>query len=183
MYNSKHFEYANLHFIFYFFVDCSSISKEQIWTISCKGVCQFSGFARDKNVVAEAEKLDTSLSTAQYSTSWSSDITYSVAQCLLLVLLLTSVCYLHYRITILAYCIVINEYYHLLWLFKNEWMNGCILCYSFPGLVFVDFFPKKSGFAAFLLLVFFSEWIHFVPTTCRRYFKTLTVWLVDYLTN
>ena len=80
--------------------------------------------------------------------------------CLLLVLLLTSFCYLHYRITILAYCIVINEYYHLLWLFKNEWMNGCILCYSFPGLVFVDFFRKKSGFAAFLLLFFFSEWMH-----------------------
>lgn len=50
---------------------------------------------------------------------------------MLLVLLLTSFCYLCYRIIILAYCIVINEYYDLLWLFMNECMNGCILCYSF----------------------------------------------------
>ena len=54
--------------------------KPDSWPISCKAVRQFSGFARDKNVVAEAEKLAKSLSTSQYSTSSSSDITYSVAQ-------------------------------------------------------------------------------------------------------
>ncbi|GJS87542.1 heme-binding protein 2-like protein, partial [Tanacetum coccineum] len=54
--------------------------KPDLWPISCKAVRQFSGFARDKNVVAEAEKLATSLSTSQYSTSSSSNITYSVAQ-------------------------------------------------------------------------------------------------------
>ncbi|XP_076960511.1 uncharacterized protein LOC143636916 [Bidens hawaiensis] len=50
------------------------------WTTTCKAVCQFSGFAREKNTVEEAEKLATSLSGSQYSTSASSNFAYSIAQ-------------------------------------------------------------------------------------------------------
>lgn len=50
------------------------------WPASCKAVRKFSGFAWDKNVVEEAEKLVKSLSTSQYSTSSTSNVAYSVAQ-------------------------------------------------------------------------------------------------------
>ncbi|CAI9280403.1 unnamed protein product [Lactuca saligna] len=50
------------------------------WTSSCKAVRQFSGFARDNNIVEEAEKLASSLSKSPYSTSSSSSFAYSIAQ-------------------------------------------------------------------------------------------------------
>ncbi|CAH1423307.1 unnamed protein product [Lactuca virosa] len=50
------------------------------WTSSCKAVRQFSGFARDNNIVEEAEKLATSLSKSPYCTSSSSSFAYSIAQ-------------------------------------------------------------------------------------------------------
>lgn len=50
------------------------------WPATCIAVRQFSGFARDKNVVEEAEKLATSLSRSQYPTSSSSNFAYSIAQ-------------------------------------------------------------------------------------------------------
>ncbi|KAI3765854.1 hypothetical protein L2E82_15900 [Cichorium intybus] len=50
------------------------------WNSHCKAVRQFSGFARDNNVVEEAEKLATSLSKSPYTTSSSSNVAYSIAQ-------------------------------------------------------------------------------------------------------
>ncbi|XP_071731702.1 uncharacterized protein [Rutidosis leptorrhynchoides] len=50
------------------------------WPTSCKAVRQFSGFARDKNTAKEVEKLTTSLSNSQYSTSSSGNFAYSIAQ-------------------------------------------------------------------------------------------------------
>ncbi|KAI3785789.1 hypothetical protein L1987_44914 [Smallanthus sonchifolius] len=54
--------------------------KPDSWPATCKAVRQFSGFARDKNTVEEAEKLATSLSRSQYSTSSSSNFAYSIAE-------------------------------------------------------------------------------------------------------
>nr|XP_043617751.1 heme-binding protein 2-like [Erigeron canadensis] len=54
--------------------------KPDSWPTTCKAVRQFSGFAREKNTVKEVEKLTTSLSGSQYSTSSSSEFAYSIAQ-------------------------------------------------------------------------------------------------------
>ncbi|KAK9066467.1 hypothetical protein SSX86_013789 [Deinandra increscens subsp. villosa] len=50
------------------------------WTTTCKAVRQFSGFARDKNTVEQAEKLAASLSRSRYSVSSSSNFAYSIAE-------------------------------------------------------------------------------------------------------
>ncbi|MFS7971736.1 putative SOUL hem-binding protein [Helianthus anomalus] len=54
--------------------------KPDSWTTTCKAVRQFSGFARDKNTVEEAGKLETSLRGSGYSTSSASNFAYSIAQ-------------------------------------------------------------------------------------------------------
>ncbi|KAK1433835.1 hypothetical protein QVD17_10753 [Tagetes erecta] len=54
--------------------------KPESWPAACVAVRQFSGFARDKNTVEEAEKLATSLSRSGYSTAASSNFAYSIAQ-------------------------------------------------------------------------------------------------------
>ncbi|CDP16932.1 unnamed protein product [Coffea canephora] len=51
------------------------------WSSHCIAVRQFSGFARDSNIVKEAEKLAISLSRSQWANSTShSEYAYSIAQ-------------------------------------------------------------------------------------------------------
>ncbi|GAB4842757.1 hypothetical protein Ancab_012732 [Ancistrocladus abbreviatus] len=56
--------------------------KTTSWPSHCIAVRKFSGFARDSNIVTEAEKLSSSLSRSQwaYSTSSQSKYAYSIAQ-------------------------------------------------------------------------------------------------------
>ncbi|KAG5522947.1 hypothetical protein RHGRI_034931 [Rhododendron griersonianum] len=56
--------------------------KPDSWPNRCIAVRTFSGFAKDENIVAEAEKLSVSLSRSPWanSTSTKSDYAYSIAQ-------------------------------------------------------------------------------------------------------
>lgn len=56
--------------------------KPDSWTSHCIAVRKFSGFARDRNIVKEAEKLALSLSRSPWanSTSSQSKNSYSIAQ-------------------------------------------------------------------------------------------------------
>lgn len=56
--------------------------KPDSWTSRCIATRKFSGFARDSNIVEEAEKLATSLSKSTWanSTSSASKYSYSIAQ-------------------------------------------------------------------------------------------------------
>lgn len=56
--------------------------KPYIWNTHCVAVRKFSGFARDKTIVKEAEKLAVSLSRSPWAncTSSDSDYAYSIAQ-------------------------------------------------------------------------------------------------------
>ena len=56
--------------------------KPDSWSSRCIAVRKFSGFARDDNIVQEAEKLSMSLSRSPWagSTSTKSEFAYSIAQ-------------------------------------------------------------------------------------------------------